>query len=49
MEGAGEDLAGEGGTVLALQKAGGEMAVLGETEGEFVGAGGAIGVGDARS
>jgi hypothetical protein len=40
--------AGEGGTVLALQEARAQITVFGEAEGEFEGAGGAIGVGDAR-
>ena len=43
-EGAGEDFPGEVGALLALQEAGGEMAVFGEAGGEFVGAGGALGV-----
>ena len=42
--GAGEDFPDEVGSLLALQEAGGEVAVFGEAGGEFVGAGGALGV-----
>ena len=43
-EGAGEDFPREVGVLLALQEAGGEVAVFGEAGGEFAGAGGALGV-----
>ena len=43
-DGAGEDLPGEVGALLALQEAGGEVAVFGEAGGEFVRAGGVPGV-----
>ena len=41
---AGDDLLREAGALLALQEAGGEVAVFGEAGGKFVGAGGALGV-----
>ena len=43
-EGAGEDLPCEVGALLALQEAGGEVAVFGEAGGKFARAGGALGV-----
>ena len=42
--GAGEDFPGEVGALLTLQEAGGEVTVFGEAGGEFVGAGGALGL-----
>ena len=43
-KGAGEDFPREVGAVLALQEAGGEVAVFGEAGGDVVGAGGVLGV-----